>query len=333
MKAQSHSTSKLGRQLAIWRLLKSTSGTDEGLDLRTLARRFGVSKNTIHRDVDQLSLGGVPITQVLVGQRQLFKMMPGMVPALQLTDEDRRSLAMAQALSAPYRRTPPGRALASTVAKLDARFSDVFVAASPAGLVAPRARVFDGALEAILARRRCRVGHRRRFSGEVRSHELEPYELQLQGGVIYLRGRVLPRGSSVSFAMHLIEQVELLDEMFRRPRRPSFPDRRFGVFDGRAERVEARFHPDIAPYIRERRWHPSQRIEARPDGWLAFNARLSGMHEFVGWLMSWGDRAELLRPLEWRREVLRRARGLTRIHEPSSGRGNKGGHDGGVETA
>jgi hypothetical protein len=32
------------------------------------------------------------------------------------------------------------------------------------------------------------------------------------------------------------------------------------------------------------------------------------MHEFVGWVMSWGPRAQLIKPTAWRKEILARAR-------------------------
>ncbi len=56
---------KLERQLAIWRKLASHDG---GVTLRDLAREFAVAKNTIQRDIDGLTLAGVPIQANAAGQ-------------------------------------------------------------------------------------------------------------------------------------------------------------------------------------------------------------------------------------------------------------------------
>jgi predicted DNA-binding transcriptional regulator YafY len=57
------------RRLALWRLL---AGATEPVALRALAERFGVSKNTIRRDVDALSRAGVPVAEERRGQVILY---------------------------------------------------------------------------------------------------------------------------------------------------------------------------------------------------------------------------------------------------------------------
>lgn len=54
-----------GRRLEIWRIL---AGTREGMTLRELARRFGVSKNTVQRDLDELSRAGVAVREEREGR-------------------------------------------------------------------------------------------------------------------------------------------------------------------------------------------------------------------------------------------------------------------------
>src|SRR2546423_1279093 len=54
------SMSTLERRLTIWRLLAAAGPR---YSLLELARRFGVSKNAIARDLDALSAAGVPITE------------------------------------------------------------------------------------------------------------------------------------------------------------------------------------------------------------------------------------------------------------------------------
>jgi proteasome accessory factor B len=179
-----------------------------------------------------------------------------------------------------------------------------------------------GLLEGVLLSRRCQMTYQSRSSNDEGSHVVEPYRFRLLDGIIYLDARVPPDVGFRTFAAHLVRDVRLLDEEFKRPRR--LPRHGFGVFEGAPEQVEVRFHADIAPFIAERQWHPTQKLRTEPEGTLVFAAKLSGMHEFVGWVMSWGDRAELVRPIAWRAEVRRRSEGLVCVHSPMRTSGREG---------
>jgi predicted DNA-binding transcriptional regulator YafY len=75
-------------------------------------------------------------------------------------------------------------------------------------------------------------------------------------------------------------------------------------------RVVVRFRPDQAPYVREREWHPSQRVRTLRDGRLELTLRAGGTFEFLRWILGWGAAAEVIRPIRLRRtvaDVLRQA--------------------------
>jgi predicted DNA-binding transcriptional regulator YafY len=57
------------RRLTIWTLLSTST---EPLSIAELARRVGVSKNTVQRDLDALSAAGVAVVELREGQRLLF---------------------------------------------------------------------------------------------------------------------------------------------------------------------------------------------------------------------------------------------------------------------
>jgi predicted DNA-binding transcriptional regulator YafY len=57
------------RRLTIWTLLSTST---EPLSIAEMARRTGVSKNTVQRDLDALSAAGVPVVELREGQRLLF---------------------------------------------------------------------------------------------------------------------------------------------------------------------------------------------------------------------------------------------------------------------
>jgi len=67
--------------------------------------------------------------------------------------------------------------------------------------------------------------------------------------------------------------------------------------------VVLRFRPDQAPYVREREWHPTQRLKTLRDGRLEFTFRAGGTFEITRWILGWGDAVEVLRPPRLRREA------------------------------
>jgi proteasome accessory factor B len=88
----------------------------------------------------------------------------------------------------------------------------------------------------------------------------------------------------------------------------------FGAVESEPVEVVVKFDATVAGYIRERRWHPSQQLEAQDDGGVLLRATLSGELEFVGWVMSWSPWAELISPPAWRAHLLQRAAALARLH-------------------
>ena len=83
--------------------------------------------------------------------------------------------------------------------------------------------------------------------------------------------------------------------------------------DGRAVRVRLRFTAEAARWVRERQWHPTQRLRERPDGGVEVTLRLTHLAEVKRWALSYGSACEVLEPAELRemiREELLAAQGL-----------------------
>ena len=73
----------------------------------------------------------------------------------------------------------------------------------------------------------------------------------------------------------------------------------FGLFTGeKLTTVRVQFDAFAAPYIRERRWHPSQTINElpRPRGHIEVTMRLNNLIDVRRWILSWGRHARVLAP-------------------------------------
>jgi len=61
----------------------------------------------------------------------------------------------------------------------------------------------------------------------------------------------------------------------------------------------------LTDVLRGRRWHPSQSWTELPGGGSRLRLRLSCLEEIEQWVLSWGTRATVIRPMELRDRLLK----------------------------
>jgi predicted DNA-binding transcriptional regulator YafY len=97
------------------------------------------------------------------------------------------------------------------------------------------------------------------------------------------------------------------------------------VSDGDLAHVRLRFHDATAARrALENRWHPSQREETMKDGTVELSFEVAGLLEITPWILTWGDTAEVLEPVELRQRLTTIALGMAQRYAPklSRPRGN-----------
>ena len=67
---------------------------------------------------------------------------------------------------------------------------------------------------------------------------------------------------------------------------------------GLPQKIEIWFDVATAPYIRERRWHPTQEIHESPDGSLTLSFIARGLNEVKRWILFYGGGAKVIAPVE-----------------------------------
>jgi predicted DNA-binding transcriptional regulator YafY len=61
-------------------------------------------------------------------------------------------------------------------------------------------------------------------------------------------------------------------------------------------KVNIRFNVRVADYVRERTWHPSQKIVECETGDVVLSLTVNHLLELKRWLLSWGEDAQVLEP-------------------------------------
>jgi len=68
--------------------------------------------------------------------------------------------------------------------------------------------------------------------------------------------------------------------------------------------------------VRERIWHPSQKIQELAEGGLELTLQLSSLHEIEPWVLSWGEHVRILGPAELKKRIATRLRSALETSRP-----------------
>jgi len=136
--------------------------------------------------------------------------------------------------------------------------------------------------------------------GEAARRTIDPYHGVRFEGDWYVVGHCHLRQAIRTFSLARMVAARRTREQFIRPASFDFHKlfgSHFGIHWGTDE-VEVRIHfaPKAAVYIRERQWHPSQRMDEQHDGSLILVLTVNHLLELKRWILSWGDDARVLAP-------------------------------------
>ena len=124
-------------------------------------------------------------------------------------------------------------------------------------------------------------------------------------------------GRLETFALSRCRSLAGAGQHFARPAGfsgPAFFKDAFGISQAEKPwKVCLVFGKEVAVYVGERAWHPSQRLRSRRDGSLEMRLETSGRKELTRWILSWMPHLQVLAPRQLRDRVRQRMRqGLAR---------------------
>lgn len=151
----------------------------------------------------------------------------------------------------------------------------------------------------------------------VSERKLDPYVLHIYRGTNpYVIGYCHKRKEIRCFRVDRIKSLQALNESFVRA--PTFDarDHLELIFQHEVGSVPVDiviwFDACTAPFIRERRWHPTQELQENPDGSVTLFMTVSGLHDLKRWVMGYGKGAVVKQPPELEELVKQEAEGMLR---------------------
>ena len=314
---------KTERMLRIWLLLLRNP---LHFTTKDLAQKFDVNVRTIYRDL--VTLGNELRVPVYEEKARWAIDDSYYLPPIQFTVSEALNVFLAARLMLSYsHRYDPN---------IDSTFS-VISSALPPPLRAqiqksldwmrslPKSEAYLRNLaklaEAWMSQHRVRITYRSLEAEKATKRIIEPYFIEpaAAGHSSYVIAYCHRAGEIRNFKIERIEDIQVTEETYFIP--TDFDaNKYFGsawgvVIEGEAKTIRLRFAPEVTRIIEETIWHPSQVLERQKDGSVVMTLQVMDTVDLYSWILSWGNRVEVLEPLEIRRDISNTAKDVLNIYE------------------
>lgn len=290
-------------------------GNGHRIDAVAVARSLEVSPRTVKRDLEFMRELGAPIEWDASGHSYVYSRECDLLPLLRLDAAEALALLVARDAFAAWGGSALGRALTAALGKIAgviggaislpaSEISQFIFQPDSAAETANEQRFFAVALEAIRRRRVLRLDYQKPADATAQTRLVQPLHLAYLDHrwvlVAYDPARHAPR----NFLLIRMRAAVATAATFAPP--AGFDLAKYlrgslGRFTGEKEfDVQLAFDADLASYLREHPWHPSQTLAERPDGRLECTLRLNNLIDVRRRILACGAKAEVLAPLELR---------------------------------
>lgn len=299
----------------------------EGLTQSDLARRLGVNRSTINRNLIDLA---APVYEergriMIDRESYLINLRLGLHEAMAIhlagrlmtTRLDRQNIHAASAF----------RKLGISLERLAPRISQ-FISLS-ANTFDDSSKIQDPLYMQILekltlawaARQRVRLWYQKPKGNEIKDYTFCPFFIEVGaiGQSIYTIGLIIPDNEKRTFKLERIKRIEVTAESFEIPQEfdpQKLFDHAWGIWYTDQEPVEVvlKFSARVSQRIKETRWHPSERVETMQDGSVVWKAWIAEPKEMLPWVRGWGADCEVLEPASLLNELKREAYTLAQLY-------------------
>ncbi|MEJ2158346.1 MAG: transcriptional regulator [Desulfobacteraceae bacterium] len=322
---------QLSRQ---WRIIQSLMAARKGKSATDLAQALECHSRTVYRDLEALQMAGFPLYTEKSEGRTLWSILEGgrhnMPIPLDLTEL--MALYFSRKLLGILEGSAIHDSLESLFEKVKATLPDAYVEylkkIENSIAVGVRARKtyqqFQKTLTAVqdAVQRQCHIeiDYFTMSRGKSTRRRVAPYKIWFYKETFYLIGHCAMRNDIRLFAIDRIEQIRLTEDLFELPGdfdAETYMASSFGVYQGEPVKVRIRFSAEVAGYVSEKMWHPTQTLTPASDGSIVFTAEVAGIDEIKRWIMGWGSAAQVLEPPALRTAIAKDAKAMLKFYEPN----------------
>ena len=295
-----------------------------GVTIEEIVEIYDITRRTVYRDFDALAEAGYPLYALETGGKKIWRFHDRFteVAPVTLSTSELIALYVTRTQIGYLEGTPLSEDMDRVFGKLEktlspkhrdqlALFAKKFytVPDAPKSYEEQLDLLWD-IMDGLIRQLRCRMRYRSPRKRNPTTRQVEPLTLLTHKQGLYLLAREVGSEKVLTFAVDRIVGFEPGKETFDYPRDYA-PEKQvegaFGIVAGEDEfRVRIRFAPDIAHLVAERTFHPGQKLTRHKDGALTLEMRLTSLGaEILGFVLSYGSKAEVIEPEALREEVRR----------------------------
>lgn len=290
----------------------------ESHSLIELSKMLDCSKQTVLRLVDDIRRSyGIEVEESFVGRKKYYRIrkQSGGLPVANITEKEMAVLQMCRAFTQHLigRKLFEDAAIALGKSRRLLKNSQATPSSNFASIIpgtidyTPHHHNILSLVRAMDEKRICKVSYRGTFAKRAFTFYIKPFKLFSRRETIYLHaGKARTPGKKYVkwafdplLAVHRIEKVQITDRAFSIPDNYDFErdfNKTFGVMKDKSFKVEVAFSKAAASYVSERSWSPDQKITRHKNGGIKLTFTASSEPEILSWVLSFGDRARLLKP-------------------------------------
>ena len=275
-----------------------------------LAKGYEVSHKKIQRDLDYMRYQlDAPLEYSAKNRGYHYTEKNYKLPAIDIKESDLFAVYLADKLLIQYEGTAIYDSLCSVFKKIEDSLPNKisldpgnepsrFTVFPPSNTII-RPGIWETVANAIRLSRKLEVCYQTPGS-EPSIRELDPYHGVRFEGDWYVVAFCYLRKEIRTFSLARIISAKMLPDTFEIPTSFDFhklTGSHFGVHWSDDEfKVKIKFNKAVAGYLKERKWHPSQKIEENPDGSVILSLTVNHLLDLKRWILSWGSMAEVLAP-------------------------------------
>ncbi len=284
----------------------------------TLASELEVSSKSIQRDLefmrDRLAL---PLEYDGSRFGYHYTEEVSAFPTMKVTEGELFALLVAEKALQQYRGTSFEKPLLSAIKKMEQSLPNTIslnladwgqsISFRTSAEPILNLKVFDALGKAAAQRQQLEITYRKPGRPEAESRIVDPHHLANINGEWFLFAYDHLRRDIRTFVPARIKAIRPTGQRFERSQKFSLEKRlrdSFGVHSAQGEfQIVIRFNAAVADYIREKRWHDSQKLAELKNGGVELHLKLSSLEEIERWILGWAGNAVVVKPAELARMV------------------------------
>lgn len=294
---------------------------------KRLAAELEVSSKSVHRDLEFMrDRMGLPIEYDAVKRGFYYNGEVSSFPTMQISEGELFALIVAEKALQQYRGTNFEKPLLSAIRKLEQSLPDTISLnlADWEQTISFRTRaepilnleIFEALGQATAQRQQLEITYRKPGQRKAELRVVDPYQLANINGEWFLIAYDHLRNDFRKFVPARVKSIRKTGKTFERQEKFSLDKHlrdSFGVHSAQGEyEVVIRFDAVAADYIREKRWHDSQKLKELKNGGVELTMKLSSLAEVERWVLNWGGKAMVVKPKELAEMVKKSARNILR---------------------